>query len=289
MELKQKVNESSQKFDEKQRLVYNARNDLEKALKAWEDSQSQHTRLLQARDRWTPTEAQEFATLVQSEVQVRNDLKRAKENLSERESQQASAQTEYMNDLRRRYHEEQIWQDKWRVMSTFGTWGLIVLNSIVFLISQYLYRMRETRRMKEIESLLHQTLTSNTSTLQAIQDQQEYHQSQQSARTEEPKPEAHTSDQGKEVPTSESEMVSTDQESSKEPRIEKSTISWKDRLLVLDPRNKTWDVAGWRDSLAAAWKDAPQNIDAPSAVFGASVTALAWIAVVSLSSRRSGP
>lgn len=295
LELKEQVSQSSQKFDEKQRQVVEARNGLENALKAWEDSQSQHTRLLQVRDKWSPTQAQDFATLVQTEVRIRNDLEQAKQNLSEQESQQASAQMEYMNDLRRRYHEEQIWQDKWRVMSTFGTWGLIILNSFVFLISQYLYRTRETNRIKEIESLLHQTLSSNTSTLEAIQEQQEYQQSQFEQHTN------NTAKAAEEKATDLSaDSVSIEPESSPNEAFVEVSISgptsWKERLARMVPRQEAFEIKSLRNSVIAAWGDIQQKlksrsfqeVDVPSAVLGASVTGLAWIAAVALSSKKSG-
>jgi hypothetical protein len=52
-----------------------------------------------------------------------------------------------MDALRHKYQEEQAWQDRWRVLGTFGTWGLIGLNSLVFLASQVLFYRREARRL----------------------------------------------------------------------------------------------------------------------------------------------
>jgi hypothetical protein len=299
LQLKEKVNASSLKFDEKQRLVVEARSSLDVALKAWEDSQSQHTQLLQVRDKWTPTQAQEFAAVVQTEVQVRNDLQYAKKNLSEQEGQQASTQVEYMNDLRRRYHEEQIWQDKWRIMSTFGTWGLIVLNSIVFLISQYLYRMRETKRIKDTEGLMYQTLTSNTATLQAIQEQQKLNQRQHKPSQNEG---GSSADVHEEVSTDDSETVSTEQDSSEglteKQDIAVSSWSWRERLAGIVQRKEAMTIGSWRVSLVSAWEGIQQNgiknisvphqVDVPSALLGASLTGLAWIAAMALSSKRPG-
>ncbi|RYC59721.1 hypothetical protein CHU98_g6489 [Xylaria longipes] len=36
-----------------------------------------------------------------------------------------------------RYHEEQIWSDKIRRMSTWGTWGLMSVNILLFLVLQF--------------------------------------------------------------------------------------------------------------------------------------------------------
>ncbi len=127
---------------------------------------------MQVRNKWTPAQAMEFAKLLEKEVQVRSNLEQAKKDLAEKETHQSKLQIDYMNNLRKRYHEEQIWTDRWRILSTYGTWGLIALNSVVFLISQYLFRLREQQRMKDFETLLKETLSSNTSTLLAIREHQ---------------------------------------------------------------------------------------------------------------------
>ena len=175
--LKELVHNSSLKFDNQQHLVANARTAVDVALSAWETSQIKHTQLMQVRDKWTPAQALEFAKLLEKEVQVRSNLEMAKKDLAEKEVHQAKLQIDYMNNLRKRYHEEQIWTDKWRILSTYGTWGLIGINTIVFLISQYLWRVRERNRMKEFEMLLKETLVSNISTMEAIRGQQQ-HQSE---------------------------------------------------------------------------------------------------------------
>jgi len=40
------------------------------------------------------------------------------------------------NTILARYHEEQIWSDKIRRMSTWGTWGLMGVNVLLFLVFQ---------------------------------------------------------------------------------------------------------------------------------------------------------
>mmetsp|Transcript_23221 Transcript_23221/g.38258 ORF Transcript_23221/g.38258 Transcript_23221/m.38258 type:complete len:442 (-) Transcript_23221:68-1393(-) len=170
--LKELVHNSSLKFDKQQRLVADARKAIDHALSTWEESQIKHAQLMQVRDKWTPAQALEFAKLLEKEVQVRSNLEQAKKDLAEKETHQSKLQIDYMNNLRKRYHEEQIWTDKWRILSTYGTWGLIALNSVVFLISQYLFKVRERSRMKDFETLLKETLSSNTSTMLAIREHQ---------------------------------------------------------------------------------------------------------------------
>jgi sensitive to high expression protein 9 len=53
---------------------------------------------------------------------------------AERESEEAAAQLS--KSILSRYHEEQVWSDKIRRMSTWGTWGLMGVNVLLFLIFQ---------------------------------------------------------------------------------------------------------------------------------------------------------
>eukprot|EP00526_Cylindrotheca_closterium_P014299 CAMPEP_0113649508 /NCGR_PEP_ID=MMETSP0017_2-20120614/26304_1 /TAXON_ID=2856 /ORGANISM="Cylindrotheca closterium" /LENGTH=348 /DNA_ID=CAMNT_0000561881 /DNA_START=175 /DNA_END=1217 /DNA_ORIENTATION=+ /assembly_acc=CAM_ASM_000147 len=291
-QLKEKVDKSSVEFDAKQRQVAEARSELSAALKAWEESQGQHTQLLQTRDKWTPDQAQEFASLVQAEVTVRNNLEAAKKNLTKQESQQASAQIEYMNDLRKRYHEEQIWQDKWRVLSTFGTWGLIVLNSIVFLGSQYMTRLRETRRLKDIQSMLEESLSKNSSTLEAMQEQQQQHQEHQNQLLEQnQKNNANVHSPVGEVENEETprELLessgSEEEHQAAEPSAEQDTSGG---LLLIDKiKRKMPTASSWKEKVGIVYTETSSTIraqtstvDVPSAVLGASVTAVAWVASV---------
>ena len=149
------------------------------AMESFEHSQLEHTRLLRSRDTWTSTQAYDFAKLLEKEIDIRKELENAKKTLANLESEQLSSMHSYMNHLRRRYHEEQLWQDKWRVYSTYGTWILIVLNSLVFLISQYMTRIRESQRMKDVQELVYQSIMANEGTLRAIQEQQTMHDHQQ--------------------------------------------------------------------------------------------------------------
>ena len=54
--------------------------------------------------------------------------------IAERKAEEAS--TKLSASILARYHEEQIWSDKIRRMSTWGTWGLMGVNVLLFLVFQ---------------------------------------------------------------------------------------------------------------------------------------------------------
>lgn len=53
----------------------------------------------------------------------------------EREAEHAASKLS--SSILSRYHEEQIWSDKIRRMSTWGTWGLMGVNVLLFLVFQF--------------------------------------------------------------------------------------------------------------------------------------------------------
>ena len=152
--LKQHVTSASRQFDNSVRTVQTARLALEKATSTYDDVNKRHSTLLMRRDQWDADDATSFATLTAEEVQARKALATAREALRKAEDDVSSRQVDYIDAMRRRYHEEQIWQDRWRVLGTYGTWTLIGLNSVIFLGGQFFHYRREATRLKRIEDLI---------------------------------------------------------------------------------------------------------------------------------------
>lgn len=57
------------------------------------------------------------------------------------------AHQDLINAMRERYQEEQLWSDKIRRTSTFGTFGLMFVNFLLFLVLQMYIEPRKRRRL----------------------------------------------------------------------------------------------------------------------------------------------
>ena len=287
LDLKEKVNASSLAFDTLSSKVSRARTTLDRALQAFEDSQLQHNRLLQGRERWTPAQALEFAKLLEKEVQIRQELEAAKKELLKLETRQVSSMNQYMNDLRRRYQEEQLWQDKWRIYSTFTTWGLIVLNTVVFLVAQYMHRVREAIRVEEFRRLLEASLMANEGTLKVVQeknreDSQLQKQHQQTTVSEETTPESEQ-ETTPQSDTSSNEKTPKVDETNSKPNMS-SKLQLKSKETPIHRYRGLQYVQGISKRLYCEYK----KVDIPSAILGASVTGASWLVVTLLSSSPKG-
>ncbi|GMG45306.1 unnamed protein product [Aspergillus oryzae var. brunneus] len=99
-------------------------------------SQREVNELLQRKHAWSASDLERFTHLYRNDHTNEVAENEAQEALSaaERESEEAAAQLN--KSILSRYHEEQVWSDKIRRMSTWGTWGLMGVNVLLFLIFQ---------------------------------------------------------------------------------------------------------------------------------------------------------
>ncbi|KAK4693723.1 hypothetical protein P7C71_g3727, partial [Lecanoromycetidae sp. Uapishka_2] len=99
-------------------------------------SQREVNELLQRKHAWTPNDLERFTELYRSDHANEQAETAAQENLMaiERRAEEAGARLSAC--ILARYHEEQIWSDKIRRMSTWGTWGLMGINILLFVVFQ---------------------------------------------------------------------------------------------------------------------------------------------------------
>lgn len=99
-------------------------------------SQREVNELLQRKHAWSSADLERFTLLYRNDHTNEVSENETQEALSaaERESEEAAAQL--TKNILSRYHEEQVWSDKIRRMSTWGTWGLMGVNVLLFLIFQ---------------------------------------------------------------------------------------------------------------------------------------------------------
>jgi hypothetical protein len=67
---------------------------------------------------------------------------------------------ELTRSIMERYHEEQLWSDKIRSVSTYGTWALMVVNLILFVAVQTVFEPYKRKRLTDrFEDLLVQKVS----------------------------------------------------------------------------------------------------------------------------------
>lgn len=125
--------------------------------------------LLQRKHNWSPSDLERFTSIYRSDHANEQEEQRAHDELGRCERAAEEASNALAKSILARYHEEQIWSDKIRQMSTWGTWGLMGVNVLLFLIFQVAVEPWRRKRLvkgfeeKVMEALEREKVVAGTS------------------------------------------------------------------------------------------------------------------------------
>ncbi|KAK9235305.1 Mdm33 family-domain-containing protein [Lipomyces kononenkoae] len=130
-------------IEKQEQLLKQARKEVKAAKEAYTDaiakrsaSQREVNELLQRKHAWSANDLERFTELYRSDHANEQAEAVAHEQLTRAEHAADDAQAELSRSILARYHEEQIWSDKIRRASTWGTWVLMGVNVVLFLVVQ---------------------------------------------------------------------------------------------------------------------------------------------------------
>ncbi|KKK26490.1 hypothetical protein ARAM_001014 [Aspergillus rambellii] len=134
--LKKNIHDQEERLRAARLRVRSAKDAYADAINRRSASQREVNELLQRKHAWSPVDLERFTHLYRNDHTNEVAENEAQEALSaaEREAEEAAAQL--TKNILSRYHEEQVWSDKIRRMSTWGTWGLMGVNVLLFLVFQ---------------------------------------------------------------------------------------------------------------------------------------------------------
>jgi sensitive to high expression protein 9 len=122
-------------------------------------SQREVTTLLARKDTWTPIDLERFTSLYRSDHGNEQAVQEAATKLADCERIAEQTASKLSSSILSRYHEEQIWSDKIRRMSTWGTWGLMGVNVLLFFVFQFGFEpWRRARLVKGFEEKVQEAL-----------------------------------------------------------------------------------------------------------------------------------
>ncbi|KAH8916348.1 hypothetical protein BT69DRAFT_1324496 [Atractiella rhizophila] len=96
---------------------------------------------------WGEGEVERFTLLVRKDHDNELEEKRTKEEMDRREEATEKAFSDLMQSILNRYHEEQIWSDKIRTISSYGSMGITALNIILFIAAILIVEPWKRRKM----------------------------------------------------------------------------------------------------------------------------------------------
>lgn len=117
-------------------LVLEAKAAYKAAIARRSASQKEVNELLTRKNTWSPTDLERFTELYRSDHANEQAEIQAQNKLTEVEKEVENASSLLSKSILTRYHEEQVWSDKIRRASTWGTWMLMGINVVLFVIVQ---------------------------------------------------------------------------------------------------------------------------------------------------------
>lgn len=117
--------------------LHEARRAYKTAVADRSATQREVTTLLARQKTWTPADFERFTALYRTDYELEAGVAESARDLEHAEREAERLARELSSGILARYHEEQIWSDKIRRMSTWGTWGLMGVNILLFFMFQF--------------------------------------------------------------------------------------------------------------------------------------------------------
>jgi sensitive to high expression protein 9 len=145
--LKSRITTLEQRGQDAQEAVRSSRINYKTTVADRASTQREVTTLLARKDSWTPTDLERFTSLYRMDHSNEQAVQEAATRLADAEREAEHCASKLSSSILSRYHEEQIWSDKIRRMSTWGTWGLMGVNVLLFLVFQFGFEPWRRRRL----------------------------------------------------------------------------------------------------------------------------------------------
>ncbi|ORX58135.1 hypothetical protein DM01DRAFT_1333802 [Hesseltinella vesiculosa] len=153
--VKQKVQDQAQAFEYTRDQVQIAKKRYELSIATRSNTQRGINELLQRKHLWTGDDVTQFTELYRLEHEHAKEEDLARSNYERMEKQMDREYMDLARCIMERYHDEQLWSDKIRSVSTYGTWALMGLNVLLFIAVQTIFEPRKRKRLTDqFETLL---------------------------------------------------------------------------------------------------------------------------------------
>ena len=156
------------------RAAQQAKTTYEEAVIQRSNSQREVNDLLQRKSNWTDADVGRFTSLVKQDHLYEQEELRAKSAVNEFEDAAEREFSQLLRIILARYHEEQVWSDKIRSASTYGSLAALGLNMLVFIMAIIVVEPWKRRRLaqtfeKKIEEMSLESAAQLETSMQTIE------------------------------------------------------------------------------------------------------------------------
>jgi sensitive to high expression protein 9 len=168
--LKEEIERQEAVVQASRRAVKDARARYADAIAMRSQTQREVNDLLHRKHTWSPADLERFTSLYRSDHANEQTETAAQKEVQDAEARYEEASSKLAKSILARYHEEQIWSDKIRQMSTWGTWGLMGLNVLLFFLFQIAIEpWRRARLVQGFEEKVELALAREDKTVTFVQ------------------------------------------------------------------------------------------------------------------------
>ncbi|ORX35912.1 Mdm33 family-domain-containing protein, partial [Kockovaella imperatae] len=131
--LKKMVVDAENSLDESRQAARQAKEAYDSAVHSRSTAQQQVNNLLERKHSWTDTDVSAFTNLVRQDHSSSSNVTTTSAALRDAERRVDTAFSDLTRSILQRYHEEQVWSDKIRNVSTWVNMAGLIINLVVFL------------------------------------------------------------------------------------------------------------------------------------------------------------
>lgn len=146
-QLKQKIDTTDHEISAMRARVRDARMQYTTLLNERQVKQKEINELLMRKQAWKPLDLEKFTQLYKDDHLVQQNVANAKSEYESSEQQLEELQMSLSKLMSARYREEQLWSDRIRQASTWGTFILMGINILLFVIVQLVLEPWKRRRL----------------------------------------------------------------------------------------------------------------------------------------------
>ncbi|CCK69562.1 She9p KNAG_0C04600 [Huiozyma naganishii CBS 8797] len=146
-QLRESIVTMERQLEEVKLEVKKCKTEYNDAIQTRIQSQREVNNLLQRKSSWSTEDLERFTQLYKDDTINSRRVEDLKVKLAHVESREDQLHDDLYRAILTRYHEEQIWSDKIRRTSTWGTFTLMGINICLFLILQLLLEPWKRRRL----------------------------------------------------------------------------------------------------------------------------------------------
>ncbi|KAJ3064379.1 sensitivity to high expression protein she9 [Podochytrium sp. JEL0797] len=166
-ERKRRVEEKDADLKDAMRVLEANKINYEQAIDDRRRLQKELNSLLQRKDSWVDEDIHRFTVLYRKELSLETAETTTKQEYKKSSDAYDATHQEYLNQIRERYIDEQLYSDKIRSASTWWTVGLISVHLAIFLMVSIRDPFVKKRDRKELVALVQETLRVENATLQS--------------------------------------------------------------------------------------------------------------------------